>query len=395
MGLIESVADHSERRTMELVAKAIETNGNLEHGPVDLMCHIMPAETHHGIWVGGHGARGSAAGWVGIYRCQGHFWGVVLDRSEIAEIAQRPDALLWRMQNSKLGGRDYKDVTDLGPMKLGVESLVAVLAALDFDHLGDSEDQTRDSSLPENDPTPSEEPFLFNGLFWENNGQIDWETVEADVDVGEDVLDPEDVEYVPSPDLSSLPASYVPASIEEICRLLEPMSWWAPEPTVSRKGFVLELFNPHGSRDGLDLVLRNEGKAWQHEFIIRINERSEQPATQLFSWATFLTSRASAIQVAAQAVGIILGLVRGFQYPLVTESSDYDVLQLTRHFGPSFDKDWVLQTAARAETYLATLLLRADLQTNERSFIEWMIDRDSDLVVNAEYIQEITAEDND
>lgn len=110
------------------VSGAIAQMTNLEQGVVELPCHILAGEIHHGIWVG---ERGLTEGrWLGVFRCQNRFWGVLLDSSDITAAARDSGGLVQQFLMQDLRG-GY-EVADLGPMSSGVHSLAAALATLDY-----------------------------------------------------------------------------------------------------------------------------------------------------------------------------------------------------------------------------------------------------------------------
>ena len=127
MGIFARVAAKGEARTMAVVEEAITTLTNLDHGSVNLPCHIT-SETHAGIWVGSKDDDGKL--WVGVYRCQQHFWGVELPEGVIQRAKRGEDVLSWLMIG-KLQG--LLQVSDFGRMDSGgAPNLVLGLAGIDY-----------------------------------------------------------------------------------------------------------------------------------------------------------------------------------------------------------------------------------------------------------------------
>ena len=130
MVFFEKMASRGEQATMLKVANATQDLTALQFGRIDLPCHIV-SETHHGLWVGSR--KADAQLWVGLFRCQGHFWGQALNHKEI-ERAKRDAASLvaWKMIAMI---NDRYEIMDLGPMSDGVESLAASLAGVHYSGL--------------------------------------------------------------------------------------------------------------------------------------------------------------------------------------------------------------------------------------------------------------------
>lgn len=125
MGLFARVAAKGEARTMAFVEEAITTFTDLDHGLINIPCHIKIGEKHAGIWVGSKDDDGKL--WVGVYRCQLRFWGVELDEDEVQHLKSRGDVYVWlglRQMHMRL------PVTDLGRMDSGAHSLAIGLATL-------------------------------------------------------------------------------------------------------------------------------------------------------------------------------------------------------------------------------------------------------------------------
>lgn len=127
MGLFARAAAKSEGRTMAAVEEAIETLTDLDHGSINLPCHIV-TETHAGVWAGSK--DDDAERWVGIYRCQFHFWGVVLSKGNIEGAQRGQDQANWLLIRKMQGDLE---VSDLGRMDNGgVMTLAGALTMIDY-----------------------------------------------------------------------------------------------------------------------------------------------------------------------------------------------------------------------------------------------------------------------
>jgi hypothetical protein len=282
------------------------------------------------------------------------------------------------MQIRQLAGGRFKDVADLGPMRDGVEPLALALASITYAALGDPDtEEPRDKDTAWQDPAAdAPAPIHFEGRRWENNGQINWLVIETEYDEEEHEHD-----EVPSPDPSPVSDEFEFASVSEVIDLMMPLGAWFPTPLENREGLRLELLSPglsgEDTNDGLALELVRDGNVWRHEFVIEHAWATRKPETRLGLFATYLTARASALQVAVQAVELVLSLVRGIEYRLGPHRCDTRLLD--HNFDDRLDDTWVRENAGRSEVYLATLLLRPDLSVNERALIEWVAYRDPDL----------------
>lgn len=127
MGLFARAAAKSELRTMAAVEEAVENLTDLDHGLINIPCHIVN-ETHAGLWVGSK--DDDAERWIGVYRCQSHFWGVVLSSGYVEAAKRGVDQTSWLMIRKMQGDLI---VSDLGRMDNGgVMTLAGALMMIDY-----------------------------------------------------------------------------------------------------------------------------------------------------------------------------------------------------------------------------------------------------------------------
>jgi hypothetical protein len=125
MGFLARIAAKSEARTMGAAHDAVEFYTDLAHGPINIPCHIVP-ETHLGMWVGSKDDDGQL--WLGVYRCQFHFWSVELSKDNVEGAKSKP--IGW-LQTRQLNGD--RPVTDLGRMDNGdAPALAYGLTMIDY-----------------------------------------------------------------------------------------------------------------------------------------------------------------------------------------------------------------------------------------------------------------------
>lgn len=125
MGFLSNFAVKGELRTMAVVDAAITAYTNLDHGPIEVPCHII-SEVHQAIYVGRDDPESTF--WIGVYRCQGHYWGVELTPGNVDEARRGKDVTNWIRIASMQGER----VADLGPMSTGAGSLAFALSTIDY-----------------------------------------------------------------------------------------------------------------------------------------------------------------------------------------------------------------------------------------------------------------------
>jgi len=374
---------------MEFLARALSGVGALEYGPIDMMCHILPTETHHGIWVGQAGLRGSAStagapGWIGVYRCQDHFWGILLTANDVSDVIARPDALISSMQIGQLAGNPLKEVADLGPMRLGVDSLAAALASIEYETLGDDDVEALEE--------PDESSFEFEELYWQDNGQIAWDVIASRYE--EEEVPADEVPSLPRP---SSEESAAGASVASVVDVMAPLDAWHPAPIDGVDGVAVQLVPPGLSdvdtHDGASLEVVRATGIWRYEFVLESAWHSHQPATRLGAEETYVTARGTALQVAVQIVALALDFLRGVEYPHGPHRCNEALL--SHDFEGALDDAWVRENVARAEVYLATLLQRGDLEINERAFIEWILRRDYELQDLAQWAEAVFDPEDD
>jgi hypothetical protein len=124
VGFFSRAVAKSELNTVAVVEEALDTYTDLDHGRLTLPCHIVQ-ERHTGVWVG---AKEDGNRWVGVYRCQSHFWGIELDSSNIEGAKMGQDQSSWLLIKRVQG--DYPE--DLGLMSNGAPSLAVALGQVDY-----------------------------------------------------------------------------------------------------------------------------------------------------------------------------------------------------------------------------------------------------------------------
>jgi len=126
MGLFSRAASKGEARTMQHVEVALAEQATLMFGPINLPCHIV-REAHAGIWVGSRDK--DAQRWLGVYRCQLHFWGIELTQGNINGAMRREDQMGFLQIRALNKALPY---TDLGPMANGAAALAYSLSVFDY-----------------------------------------------------------------------------------------------------------------------------------------------------------------------------------------------------------------------------------------------------------------------
>jgi hypothetical protein len=125
MGFLEKAAAKTELRTVGMIEEAIEHDTWLNHGRMTLPCHIVH-ELHTGVWVGLHEG---GDWWVGVYRCQDHFWAQRLQVNQIEGAKRGEDQSLGILMMRMNGDLPPQD---LGLMSNGTKHLAMLLDHLDY-----------------------------------------------------------------------------------------------------------------------------------------------------------------------------------------------------------------------------------------------------------------------
>jgi hypothetical protein len=88
MGILANLAARSEMKSRTLILDFMrQVRDDWEVGPVLMPCHIIN-EVHNGIYMT------TARNQVGMYRCQGYWWGYEVE-SEMLNGLRGPNALAW------------------------------------------------------------------------------------------------------------------------------------------------------------------------------------------------------------------------------------------------------------------------------------------------------------
>jgi hypothetical protein len=124
MGLFSRSAAKSELNTIALLQQSISEYSWLAQGRLTLPCHLAQ-EPHTGIWVG---TKKGANRFLGVFRCQGHFWGVELSRGQVLRAQQGQDQSMGILTQRLQGERP----ADLGPMSQGTDALALSVSGVNF-----------------------------------------------------------------------------------------------------------------------------------------------------------------------------------------------------------------------------------------------------------------------
>jgi hypothetical protein len=407
MGILQAAAERGERKTMELLKRAIQEHGHLECAPADIVCHIEPTETHHGLWVGRVGLRAKAAssdipGWIGLYRCQSHFWGIPIAVDEIANVVARPEALVPHMQSAELQGRRMKPVADLGPMALGVDSLAAALASIEFETLGNEavEDERPGVNVPEAGQEPQQEAhheisnahFEFEDLMWSDNGEIDWEIFvdHSWVPIDEDD-EPSGTAWVRA---NEPPVATIFEVFDQLSTLRD-----IEIDIVEVRGRVNQFGKPGSppDYDAVRVTFFNDndeeyvsplwadvylyGESWWITFTT--NPDDDQGATYPDDQGTYLSSRATSLEVATVVVEQLLMYARGQQF-VDLEAPTVRFLVRVGEYRVFSDFDRGRRIARSCVAWLDSKLTEDnldDFSLNEHSLLSWVRARDEAYVL--------------
>jgi hypothetical protein len=125
MGFMQRAVAKTELRTVGMIEDALASETFLDHGRMTVPCHIVH-EMHTGVWVGRHE---DSRWWVGVFRCQNHFWGQRLQRNQV-EGARRGEDQSLHILMMRMGG-DLPPL-DLGLMADGTKALAQGLDRLDY-----------------------------------------------------------------------------------------------------------------------------------------------------------------------------------------------------------------------------------------------------------------------
>lgn len=410
MGLLQSAAERSERKTINMLARAISDFGHLECGPVAIVCHIEPAETHHGIWVGQSGLRTVSSsqhgpGWVGVYRCQGHFWGITLTSAEIADVVGKPDSLVPYMHIAALTGHSWREVSDLGLMKLGVWSLAAALAGIDYESFGEEAPISDALTL---EVTPSTEAELglggvaqqaeddqtsilhFEGLNWYDNGEVDWGFFEVQYSE-DDLRDPADVPSGRSDvraDESAASSIFhafdeladlegIAIDIVEVRGRLNAFGKPKSPPNYDAVRLTFFEGDPSDYLNPLWADMYPYASLWRITYTTDPIEGREDPEPD--DTSTYLTTRASGLEAATAMVEQLLMYARDQQF--VDLEAEYPRFQFRLDgFQQVADLERGTRIARSCRRWLERKMAAADLSINERAMLLRVIAQDEEHV---------------